>query len=53
MDTLASVKHSINVLAPEAITRIHGLSLRILSEIGIRVNSAREINAVNLQTYWG
>jgi trimethylamine:corrinoid methyltransferase-like protein len=34
---------SINILSPEAIARIHESSLKILSEIGIRVDSAKAV----------
>ncbi len=35
-----SVRPEIHVLSEEAITRLHGSSLRILSEIGVRVDSS-------------
>jgi len=35
---------TINVLSPEAIVQVHGFSLRILSEIGIRVDSGKARN---------
>ena len=35
------IRPTINVLSPEAIAQVHGSSLKILSEIGIRVDSEK------------
>jgi trimethylamine:corrinoid methyltransferase-like protein len=43
MDGSIQILPSINVLSPEAIAQIHEASLKILSEIGIRVDSAKAI----------
>jgi trimethylamine:corrinoid methyltransferase-like protein len=43
MDSSIHVLPSIKVLSPEAITQIHTSSLKILYEIGIRVDSAKAI----------
>ena len=43
MESSIHVQPSINVLAPEAIERIHTASLKILSDIGIRVDSPEAI----------
>ena len=37
------VRPQINVLSPEAIARVHGFSVKILSEIGIRVDSVKAV----------
>lgn len=43
MDTSLHVLPRIKVLSPEAITQIHQASLKILSEIGIRVDSSKAV----------
>ncbi len=43
MDSSIQVTPGIQVLSAEAIARIHAASLRILSEIGIRVDSAQAV----------
>ena len=44
MESSIHVQPTINVLSSEAIDRVHAASLRILSEVGIRVDSAKAIN---------
>jgi trimethylamine:corrinoid methyltransferase-like protein len=47
MDGSLRINPSIKVLSPEAIAQIHQSSLKILSEIGIRVDSAKAIKYFN------
>jgi trimethylamine--corrinoid protein Co-methyltransferase len=46
MATSLHIQPTINVLSPEAITEVHRYSLKILSEIGVRVDSEKALKVL-------
>lgn len=46
MPTSLHVRPQINVLSPDVIAQVHGFSVKILSEIGIRVDSRKALQAL-------
>jgi trimethylamine--corrinoid protein Co-methyltransferase len=48
MATSFRIKPTINVLSPEVIAQVHGFSLKILSEIGVRIDSINALKVLKI-----
>jgi trimethylamine:corrinoid methyltransferase-like protein len=42
------IQPTINVLSPEVIAQVHGFSLKILSEIGVRIDSINALKVLKI-----
>jgi trimethylamine:corrinoid methyltransferase-like protein len=48
MTTSFRIQPTINVLSPEVIAQVHGFSLKIFSEIGVRIDSINALKVLKI-----